>query len=50
MLSRVILIIGLAALAGCTSSQFGLGVDLGSGAVTPSFSGTSGNATISIGG
>jgi len=40
----------LLALSGCTQSQFGLGVDLTSGQITPSFSGSSGNATLSIGG
>lgn len=40
---------GLLILTACTQSQFGLGVDLGTGQVSPSFTGTSGNASISIG-
>lgn len=38
------------ALSACTSSQMGLSVDLDSGAVSPSFTGTNGNATLTVGG
>ena len=46
------LIIAVLTLAGCTSTQTGLGVSFGPDGttVTPSFTGTSGNATLSIGG
>lgn len=47
---RALVICAALILSGCTQSQFGLGVDLGTGQVSPSFSGTSGNASISIGG
>lgn len=47
---RMIALFTVLAVAGCVQSQFGLGVDLGTGDVSPSFTGTSGNASISIGG
>ena len=41
---------GLLALAGCAQNEFGLGIDLGSGQVTPEYAGTSGDVSIRIGG
>lgn len=45
---RALVICAAFMLTGCAQNLFGLGVDLGSGQVSPSFSGSSGNATISI--
>ena len=51
MMARAVIIAGLA-LAGCTTTQTGLGLSFGPDGttVTPSFSASSGNATLSIGG
>lgn len=47
---RALVICAALILSGCAQNQFGLGVDLGTGQVSPSFSGSSGNASISVGG
>lgn len=44
------LVVAVLAVSACTSSQLGLSVDLGSGTVSPSYTGTSGNATLTVGG